>query len=117
MSLKRQIADLLKSSGMALERHKKHLIYRHPDGRSFALSGTPSDFRAENNQLRDLKNFLGLTNRGPSKETPRVKTSAPQKRKRERQAEEFTGHGTAGCLLASQLQSAFANHPAMQRAL
>lgn len=56
----REVASLLKEHGARLTRTKRHLVYKFPDGKMFTKACTPSDFRAENNQLRDLKKLLGL---------------------------------------------------------
>jgi len=57
---KREVDRLLKEHGAKLTRTKRHFIYKFPDGKTFTRACTPSDFRAENNQLRDLRRLLGL---------------------------------------------------------
>lgn len=50
---------LLEQSGAVLVRHKKHLVYRLPNGRSYTCASTPSDWRAVLNQITQLKRLLG----------------------------------------------------------
>lgn len=45
---------------MWLDRGRKHIVYKHPDGRSFTMSSTPSDENARRQTLRSLERFLGL---------------------------------------------------------
>lgn len=56
----KKFLTLLRSHGMVLVRQHKHAIYRHPDGRSFVTSKTPSDRHAIKQHLRTLERFLGL---------------------------------------------------------
>lgn len=51
---------LLKANNMELVRQKKHLCYRHPDGRTFVTGSTPSDIHAWSMALRELERFLGV---------------------------------------------------------
>lgn len=55
-----EVLHLLKEYGATLERSKKHHIWRFPDGRSFSLPGSPSCKSAWENNLHDLKKFLGI---------------------------------------------------------
>jgi predicted RNA binding protein YcfA (HicA-like mRNA interferase family) len=59
-TIQNRIDTLLREAGMWLERGKKHQVYRHPDGRSFTMSSTPSDENARRQTLRSLERFLGL---------------------------------------------------------
>jgi len=59
-SVQDRIDTLLRGAGMYLDRGKKHQVYKHPDGRSFTMSSTPSDEMAARQQLRSLERFLGL---------------------------------------------------------
>lgn len=52
------IQKLLKRCGAELERHNKHQVWRLPGGRIFVMSSSPSDHRAEQNQMRTLKRML-----------------------------------------------------------
>lgn len=114
MSRMKQIEQLLKVNRMKLVRSKKHLVYRHPDGRSFTISASPSDVCAENNILRELKRFLGLQERGESKETPRIKRERIIEH--EPHKESWSGgKGEAGKPLAAQLQMAVGTISAVYR--
>lgn len=55
-----RIDALLREAGMWLDRGKKHIVWKHPDGRSFTMSSTPSDENARRQTLRSLERFLGL---------------------------------------------------------
>jgi len=55
-----RIDTLLRGAGMWLDRGKKHRVFKHPDGRSFTCSSTPSDEMAARQVLRSLERFLGL---------------------------------------------------------
>lgn len=56
--MKRLIAQL-KASGAELLRTTKHHVWRLPNGQKFTAASTPSDWRAEKNQLTDLRHALG----------------------------------------------------------
>ena len=51
---------LLEEHGMVLDRSRKHQVWKHPDGRSFTMSSTPSDTHAVHQQIRSLRKFLGI---------------------------------------------------------
>ena len=51
---------LLEEHKMVLDRSRKHQIWKHPDGRSFTMSSTPSDTHAVHQQIRSLRKFLGI---------------------------------------------------------
>jgi len=55
-----KVVDALKSKGAALERAKKHAIWRFPDGTIWVTPQTPSDVRAWQNNWTDLRTRLGL---------------------------------------------------------
>jgi hypothetical protein len=59
-SVQDRINVLLHEAGMWQERGKKHFVWKHPDGRSFTCSSTPSDENARRQTLRSLERFLGL---------------------------------------------------------
>lgn len=61
MATKEQVDELLAECGAVLERDKKHEVWRLPNGQKFTRSKTPSDRRAELENLQDLKRALGLT--------------------------------------------------------
>lgn len=60
MDVETEITFLLEQHGMVLVRERKHCVYKHPDGRSFVTSSTPSDRNASKQTLRSLRKFLGL---------------------------------------------------------
>lgn len=55
MSIEKQISNHLRSIGAVLVRSKKHNVWRLRNGRILVTSQSPSDFRAFNNVLRDIK--------------------------------------------------------------
>lgn len=55
-----KVDELLKQTGAVLIRHKKHEIWKLPNGQNFVRAQTPSDKKADTNSLSDLKNLLGL---------------------------------------------------------
>jgi hypothetical protein len=69
-----EIDRLLAESGAVLVRHKKHLVYRLPNGRNFVAAKTPSDpARAAKNNLSDLRRALqAQATASDAKETPTV---------------------------------------------
>lgn len=52
------VQQLLRESGAVLVRQKKHLVYQLPNGRRVTMSATPSDWRAERKQMRDIRRAL-----------------------------------------------------------
>lgn len=55
-----EVVRLLREHGAILTRTKRHFVYKFPNGRTFTMACTPSDYRAASNQLRQLKRTLGL---------------------------------------------------------
>lgn len=53
-----KIHRALKLAGEVLLRQRKHQIWRLPDGRNYIIATTPGDWRAEQNQLTDLRRML-----------------------------------------------------------
>lgn len=53
------IERLLRSHGFGLARQRKHKVYKREDGTTFVTASTPSDWRAERNQLATLCRVLG----------------------------------------------------------
>ena len=49
----------LAEAGARLERCRKHLVYRLPNGRIFVTPKSPSDTRGEENALRELRKLTG----------------------------------------------------------
>jgi hypothetical protein len=55
-----EVIAKLKQHGATLVRHKKHQVWRLPDGRVLTLSTSPSDRKlAALNAMRDLRRLLG----------------------------------------------------------
>ena len=62
MNAATEIDRLLEQSGAVLIRHKKHLVYRLPNGSNFVASKTPGDpLHASENKLHALRRALGAT--------------------------------------------------------
>ena len=78
MSAQSELDDLLRNHATLL-RHKNHKVYQLPNGRVFTIASTPSDFRAVQNQLSDLRKLLGIRksiNKNPDR---KPKPGAPAK--------------------------------------
>src|SRR5271165_1395589 len=60
MSIEEEIQKLLKQHRMILVRKRTHQCWKHPDGRTFVMSKTPSDANADAQRLRSLKKFLNI---------------------------------------------------------
>lgn len=74
MTVSDEIQHLLKTHGAVLERKNKHPVWRFPDGRIFVHSSTPSDVRAERNNLSNLRKLLGVkreSTKNPERRTKR----------------------------------------------
>jgi len=52
------IQQQLKRCGAVLVRQRKHQIWRLPNGRNFVMAATPSDWRAAQKQIHDLRRLL-----------------------------------------------------------
>lgn len=72
-----RLAGALEACGAVLKRSKKHLVYGLPNGLSFTVAQTPSDSRAEDNALTDLKHAL-------SDNTPRLAVVNPRREKKQK---------------------------------
>jgi hypothetical protein len=57
------IERLLSSHGFDLARQNKHKVYKREDGTTFVTASTPSDWRAERNQISTLCRVLGTDKR------------------------------------------------------
>ncbi len=57
-----QLMELLQEHSFDLVRHRKHKIYRNPDGLMFVTASTPSDRQAPQNALSTLKKILRQAN-------------------------------------------------------
>lgn len=83
-----EVDRLLEQSGAVLVRHKKHLVYRLPNGNNFVLAKTTSDpARAAKNNLSTLRNALRILREKPEQQkegtmqqqrpTPRPNVASP----------------------------------------
>lgn len=57
------IEQLLRNHGFELARQNKHKVYKREDGTTFVTASTPSDWRAERNQMSDLARVIGTDKR------------------------------------------------------
>ena len=55
------VTSLIVQHGGVLRRKKKHEVWQFPNGRVFVRAATPSDHRADANNLSDLRKILGIT--------------------------------------------------------
>lgn len=60
----RELYSLLQDHGFELDRNNGHRVFKNGKGLTWTLPSTPSDERWAENNLHDLKNFLGLGTRG-----------------------------------------------------
>ena len=61
MNANAEVERLLQASSAVLVRHKRHLVYRLPNGQNFVVSKTTSDpARAGKNNLAELRRALGM---------------------------------------------------------
>jgi hypothetical protein len=58
VSPERQINELLAAHNFVLDRSHKHRVYRDPAGQIFVMARTPSDRRAFDNALGNLRRLL-----------------------------------------------------------
>lgn len=64
MDLRDEATELLIEAGAKVARHKKHEVWKLPDGRIWTRSKTPSDSHSDQNNLSDLKKMLGIRDGG-----------------------------------------------------
>lgn len=67
----REVERLLRESGAVYLGIRNHQKWRLPDGNCVTLACTCSDTRYWKNMLADIRRALGLSEAGPSKDTPR----------------------------------------------
>lgn len=60
MNPRDKVDGLLKSLGAVLKRRKKHEVWELPGGQNFTRACTPSDIRADSNNISDLKHAAGI---------------------------------------------------------
>lgn len=80
MNPRSQVDELLKRAGAVMVRSKKHEVWTLPNGSTFVRACTPSDQRADHNNLSDLKRVLGITSEGGKIGERRVAHKQPPKR-------------------------------------
>lgn len=66
----RRVSAALAAVGAQLKRAKNHLVYELPNGRTLVFSQTPSDYRAEEKMLRDIRHATGTVSQ-PKPSEPR----------------------------------------------
>jgi hypothetical protein len=59
--LPKKVKVALKRHDFSLKRSGHHFVLVNPAGKTITLASTPSDFRAENNMLRDIKRVISRT--------------------------------------------------------
>lgn len=82
MDAELEVKRLLKENGAVLKRDKRHEVWQLPNGQMFTRSKTPSDFRAADNNLTDLKRALGIVE--PERGKPGERREKPNKPGREK---------------------------------
>lgn len=55
-----QVNELIQEHKGVLIRSKNHEVWRFPNGKTFVRAKTPSDVRADANNLSDLRKILGI---------------------------------------------------------
>lgn len=79
MTVREEIATLLKQHGAVLERQRKHQVWRFPDGRIYVQASTPSDSVCnDQNDLCQLRRMLGITRETNKNPQRRTKRGAPR---------------------------------------
>jgi hypothetical protein len=68
------VSAALAAVGARLKRNKKHLVYELPNGNKVTMASTPSDHRAEENMLRDIRRAAGLVHEPKPPSPPKPKT-------------------------------------------
>jgi len=76
---RKECMRILKEHGAVLVRTKKHKIWKFPDGRIHVMPGSPSTMVTWKNQLRDLRNLLGINEERGAVGERRPKKNKPRK--------------------------------------
>jgi len=83
MTAREKVNELLSQAGAVLKRARKHEVWALPNGKKFVRGQTPSDKRADDNNLSDLKHTLGIVKpvavEGERREKKATSGSAPAK--------------------------------------
>lgn len=72
-----RVGKALKEVGARLKRHRKHLVYELPNGRNVVMAKTPSDYRAEENVLRDIRKATGVPREAKPTSEPKERRKKP----------------------------------------
>ena len=99
-----RIAAALAMVGATLKRDKKHRVYALPNGSTFVLASTPSDKRAEDNALSDLKAAAGVEVRATRRKAS-AEVRAERRNRPGRSGENPWGLPSAGSPFADALRS------------
>jgi hypothetical protein len=81
--MREQVNALIREHKGVLKRNKKHEVWKFPGGQTFVRAKTPSDNRADANNLADLRKILGLerevkpVRERPVHPAPKAKRPAP----------------------------------------
>ncbi len=67
----------LDAAGATLKRAKKHLVFELPNGKNVVVPKSPSDHRAEENALRDIRKAVGLPRETKPPADPRERLRKP----------------------------------------
>lgn len=102
MNAREAVNRLLKSSGAFLKRRNNHEVWQLPNGHNFVRACTPSDHRADQNNLSNLKHGLGIVDTAP-KDANERRDRKPKRRDDRPVA--FKHVGTMNTVLADQLRS------------
>lgn len=73
----RRVSEALSAAGAQLKRAGRHLVYQLPNNRIVVLAATPSDHRAEQNMLRDIRHATGVVKPAKPVGGARPKTAKP----------------------------------------
>lgn len=112
MDARAEVDRILRERGAVLSRQRKHEVWRFPDGKTFVRASTPSDWRADLNNLRDLRRVLGLVD--PQRGVPGERRQ--RKEKHASPARKALAIGaTAGGALQDQLRLVGLKEDALQQ--
>jgi predicted RNA binding protein YcfA (HicA-like mRNA interferase family) len=56
--MSKEIVSMVEKQGFALQRQKKHYVFKHPSGKVFVCGKTVSDKRAMKNIEKEVKRLL-----------------------------------------------------------
>lgn len=101
----REFERLLRECGAEFVATNRHEKWRLPNRTIVTFAVSPSDHRCWKNNLANLRKILGLSEAGPSKDTPRAPRRRPRSRPRPTEGKRAVVEFTAPQLrsLAEQL--------------